>query len=530
MLFDKVPHDIHRLVAAELKDSCPSTVLALGQSSKSLRDAVLPFLYRELVLKKGASNSNARKAYQALIEKFRDDDQCEIAKYARSLAVKDDIPPEDLMMILNKISEHGTLRKLSWETHVHITRAILDKLHTTWPDLELSVCVLDRQNASNFRHRQMDMKLLSSPLLRKLIYTVYHQGHRADEPARSEWPKLTRALVAGGSVRFLTIDNVKDGTEYYGVKVIDDNEVTEKMMRLDITPGTRLPPLEELTIRENRYWGSSTYMWDEEHCRLLLDAMDWSHLRKLDFGADKPDAFFSVFERHLPDLKILRFGTQNDAIGPVPRFIDSVTALESLDIARAEYSLDSLWPSIMKHKDTLREIILRPTTAGYCQPQYTKLNRLEIIASEFPVLERLGWDAPCKFNVDAKYLEVFSSMKLKKLDLFLHVPYEASDFAAKLTQNAMGTISPPAFTKKEAAVSAIKMMKRIKAQNPWIVWLMLHFTRTGLEDRAQPYLMFAEMQVRRTKKKGGKNEYEIRGKQEWVGVTGLEDELQLVEE
>jgi hypothetical protein len=132
-----------------------------------------------------------------------------------------------------------------------------------------------------------------------------------------------------------------------------------------------------------------------------------------------------------------------------------------------------------------------------------------------------------------------NNLNVKKLDLFLHVPMSKSDFAAELTQNAMGTISSPPFTKEEAAKSAIKLMDDLVASKPRLEWLTLHFTRTGLQDRAQPYLMHAAMQVRRGRKKScneisGKDkikyEYEVRGRQEWGDLTSFEDELRLLEE
>jgi hypothetical protein len=111
---DDVPNDIHHIIASELSESSPSTVLALGQSSKALREAVLPFVYRDLVLKKGAEDSKSHQAYRAILEKFSDDGECEVARYVRSITVKDEVPTEDLMLILDKISEHGTLRKLRY--------------------------------------------------------------------------------------------------------------------------------------------------------------------------------------------------------------------------------------------------------------------------------------------------------------------------------------------------------------------------------------------------------------------------------
>jgi hypothetical protein len=106
------PDDIHYLIASELVKSSPSAVLALGQSSKTLRQATLPFMFRDLVLKRGTEMSRTYKAYQSLLKRFREDTSDEIAEHVRSLAVKDDLPEEDLILILDKISERGTLRKL----------------------------------------------------------------------------------------------------------------------------------------------------------------------------------------------------------------------------------------------------------------------------------------------------------------------------------------------------------------------------------------------------------------------------------
>ena len=111
---EEVPDDIHYLIASGLKKSSPSAVLALGRSSKTLRQATLPIMFRDLVVKRGTETSRTYKAYQALIEGFRDGTGCEIADHVRNLTVKDDLPERDLILVLDKISERGTLRKLRY--------------------------------------------------------------------------------------------------------------------------------------------------------------------------------------------------------------------------------------------------------------------------------------------------------------------------------------------------------------------------------------------------------------------------------
>jgi hypothetical protein len=276
--------------------------------------------------------------------------------------------------------------------------SVLDKIQTAWPELELSVYVLNRHQSKVAEYRQMDTRLLSSPLLKSLTYNVYRQGYQTRQLARSEWPRLTQALVTGGHVRALRLQSQADGRYYREPKVLDATE-PEKLMRLDITPDMRLPALEELSISDLRDYGDSTYLWDEDHCRMLRDTMDLSRLRKLDFDTERPDAFFTVFAGIMPGLTHLRCGTDNGSIGALRVFMESATALESLDIDGTAAAMENLWPTIMGHKDSLRELILRPTRGQYRDAYYMDFDRLEIVREQFPGLERLGWRVPCHESV-----------------------------------------------------------------------------------------------------------------------------------
>ena len=279
-----------------------------------------------------------------------------------------------------------------------MTDDIYDKLHQAWPDLELSVCVHGRQAARVPANRQMDIRLLSSPLLVKLQYTVYSQGYRANQKVRSEWPKFIQAVVAGNSVRFLQIQTEEDGneSEYRGVQIIGPSE-PKHLARPEILPNIRLSQLEELSITAPHYWGGSTYLWDTDHCSLLRDALDLSRLRTLDFGNDSPNALFTAFRGLIPNLEAIRFGVVG-SVEAARQLIESASALKSLDIARILPVMDTLWPAIQKHKGSLTTLVLRPTIGSYCSPCHMDFGLLEKIAS-FPALQRLGWDIPCNTNV-----------------------------------------------------------------------------------------------------------------------------------
>jgi hypothetical protein len=290
----------------------------------------------------------------------------------------------------------------SWNTPTHVPDSVYDILHATWPNLELSVCVLNRQDAILAAHRKPDTKLLSSPLLRNLTCNVFYQGYTSRESNRCEWPKLMQAITTGGNLRVLKVQVESVSDLHQGDPILHRSE-PKSLVRPSIIPGRHLPTLEELRISEKWGWGSSTHVWDLDYCRMLRGAMDWSRLRKLDFGADRPDQFFVAFTGVLPELKSFRFGTRGDPVGPVIEFMDSILALEALDIVEATSQIDALWPIIYKHKDTLQTLILRPTTTSdHAAVRHLEMSYLRTIAKEFSSLERLGWAVPCERSVSAR--------------------------------------------------------------------------------------------------------------------------------
>lgn len=280
-------------------------------------------------------------------------------------------------------------------------RSIYNLLHEKWPQLEISVLVINRFN-SDPAHRQMDSLLLSSPLLNSLVYSVYNQGYfqgySGDQAVCSEWPELTRCIITGGNVRNVRVYNLEDKPSILGNSVLIDDG-SRKLPRFDVNPNTRLPALEELCLTLTWAWGGSTYLWDVDHCRLFRNAMDWSRMHKLDFGSANPGAFLQTLNGHIPNLKVLRVGVDSGSIRVAKTFIESVPALECLDIAQADIAIEQLWPAIMKHKFTLKELVLRPSIGDNYQPRFIDISYLETVTQAVPLLERLGWIVPCDENV-----------------------------------------------------------------------------------------------------------------------------------
>jgi hypothetical protein len=211
-----------------------------------------------------------------------------------------------------------------------------------------------------------------------------------------------QAITTSGNLRVLKVQVESVNDRDQRIPVLHPSE-PKSLVRPSIIPGRRLPALEELRISEKWGWGSSTRVWDLDYCRMLRGAMDWSRLRKLDFGADRPDQFFVAFTGVLPELKSLRFGTRGDPVGPAIEFMESIVALEALDIVEATSQIDALWPAIYKHKDTLQTLILRPTmTSDHAAVRHLEISRLRTVVREFSSLERLGWAVPCEKSVSVR--------------------------------------------------------------------------------------------------------------------------------
>jgi hypothetical protein len=220
-------------------------------------------------------------------------------------------------------------------------------------------------------------------------------------PTLSEWPNLSRCLEVARNLKVLRLEISRDDL-YDGTGILASypyhSIVAGNLPRLDVSNETRLPSLKEFTLREQRHYGASTYLWDAEHCVLLLNSSDWSSLIVLEFGPDLPVAFFETFISHLPGLKKLRFGFDRETtlsdLRIVRRFMESVEVLEGLDIDQPKRGIDTLWPAVLMHTKTLKDLILRPSHARYYEPEYMSFEMLEEIVQTFPVLERLGWDVP----------------------------------------------------------------------------------------------------------------------------------------
>ena len=133
-----------------------------------------------------------------------------------------------------------------------------------------------------------------------------------------------------------------------------------------------------------------------------------------------------------------------------------------------------------------------------------------------------------EIQTEPEYLEILSTMDLKKLDLFVHIPTEASEYSDELVQNMMGSIAPPPLNKKSSIKAATDIALHVSnRQADELNWLTLHISRPGLIDRAQPYMMFSGLQLRRNEREDGvtNSKYSVHGSMDWTFDSSIEEEI-----
>lgn len=215
----------------------------------------------------------------------------------------------------------------------------------------------------------MDDSLISSFLLRSLNYDIIYQGWRENVPATSEWGRLTRAICTGGSLRVLKVQLYQGGEE------------TEASSELETLGSMHPPALEELSLNGTYYSNCN-----DAHLRMLADSVNMSTLHTFNFTNGDPTSFFKAFTGRLTGLKTLRVEMCRNGDGDIAaKFISSVDELEVLCINGSPAVIDTLWPSIVKHRSALKSIFVWGKV---------EVVRLEEVVNTFPLVSRLGWNVP----------------------------------------------------------------------------------------------------------------------------------------
>jgi hypothetical protein len=178
--------------------------------------------------------------------------------------------------------------------------------------------------------RALAPALLSSKQLNSLDYVIY-TDYPTYSPFYWEWPEITRLLQKGGNCKSLCL-HIQNSTYEMVPKIFESPKNIGKF-QFQLRSGSNLPPLEELSITSEDF--RNQYDFDHAHCAMLRDCIDWSRMRKLDFGDDCPVPLLTELCGRVPNLESLRLRPPDPQGGdsqPVAMFVESVLALKSLDL------------------------------------------------------------------------------------------------------------------------------------------------------------------------------------------------------
>lgn len=90
-------------------------------------------------------------------------------------------------------------------------------------------------------------------------------------------------------------------------------------------------------------------------------------------------------------------------------------------------------------------------------------------------------------------------MPLRTLDFFLHLPDGPSSFADEYKPNVYGSAPFPNLNKEGCRNAGAAIADTVSSQKgDTLQALNLNISRTGYEDRFQPYLMSAQVQLKKS--------------------------------
>lgn len=236
---------------------------------------------------------------------------------------------------------------------------LFEKLHTEWPTLQLSVALLHRRISKETVHHKLDTRLLASPLLTDMTYTVY-----SDVPG-SQTPECSKSLAATGSCALgispvsLRSRNESNGRASHTTLTTAN---AKNCTSLNLDTQSRSTVLDELSSQSKYNEGGFAYEMLSSKGQVFRESINCTNIYALDFGELDPIKFSTALKGAMPGSKTLPFGTcgGSQERAPAVDFSKSVIALESLSCTHL-CAMNEFSPAIMKHKDSLRKLDLGST-------------------------------------------------------------------------------------------------------------------------------------------------------------------------
>jgi len=171
----------------------------------------------------------------------------------------------------------------------------------------------------------------------------------SSQPVSSEWPVLTELLTCHKSLKLFRPFTIIAHELTFGCP---------GPVQFDLGSDTKLPAFEDFTIPFN-------YQADQMHVSLLLRAMSWSSLRRLELGSG-PGFLIQAITGHVPQLKSLVVNLLlsdyrqeiYSTIATLIPFIKSIDYLEEVSVKNSAYEdCMAVWLAIFTSQgSTLRKV------------------------------------------------------------------------------------------------------------------------------------------------------------------------------
>ncbi|KAL8708377.1 MAG: hypothetical protein Q9220_006758 [cf. Caloplaca sp. 1 TL-2023] len=415
----------------------------------------------------------------------------------------------DLERIIGRLTN---LHHFTWDVNRDIPNCLLSKLEQQWPKAYLSIGDHDRA--------MTDFRALTSPLTQSMNFCILN--HTATITATdqleqySKLPELRDILLKVPQLRKLNIKFVYNWiprhVEWVGPLA------HPRLLNFPLKSSDRLPTLTDLTFSGP----PETYEFNLEHCQLLRHCVDFSHIRRLDFGISCPQFFFEEIGPHLRNLRSLTMGIRTGnrrythwPQGPLTcnnfdtiyHFLDykpvlDVPALDELRITNFNAAPASDFINIFETQSSLRVFSYHASLNRPRKLEYAlSINQLREIQDRFGDLSHLELDLPLlggKWPLrHAKAVSRFNH--LTTLILFIELGADASDFAGEFHQDSMGSVPFPPINAKLARQVTIDLFKSFFTHDAYarLQNLEVRFLHQRIEDRGQKFDTECPVKIRR---------------------------------
>lgn len=247
-------------------------------------------------------------------------------------------------LVANCLRNIRRLNSFSWNCDIPIPSHLLSDLQQRFPNAQLCANI-----------RLVGQTLFSMPCLYRLDISIPCAGLLGDYNT-SLFGAFKQALLQLPNLRRLCLDT------HYDPNVSRLKGAALDRLQIPLEPGDKFPALVSLNLR------SKSYVYDVDHCKILLSSMDCDKLQNLTLGGTNPHSFFIEFRHRLPRLTHLDMSYASNRADPkdlrlkaCADFTASLSSLNSLVLRVDHLDVRSGFVKTLTevHGPTLRHLHLR---------------------------------------------------------------------------------------------------------------------------------------------------------------------------